>query len=535
MATTTSILNDLSDAQLFDDARSKPFDETDATSGQAHVDGDGINAPFPVVDPTDQDGESTERINEIPHDEGENGQEVAMIDTTLEDNGNAGVMSSTIVQSPYLTKHDDQKAKDIYYAIMPSHTIETQKSEDVYQVVEEAYDEETGQEIMYKQQQSWHFPPNRRYKRLFCLLCSAFVLLTIVIGSIFGVKYGNQGNSSAETPLPAPTSSPVSSPTNGEALIQLLRNISGSRLDDPDSPQHNAASILSNETRDSDVDEAKTIQRYAMLTMVGSLLIKDMNSIVHQDECDWTFTTCTSSGRVTALAMARMELEGEIPPEISHLQGLIKLDLASNSIRGSLPEEFFTLTALKFIYLDSNQLIGTINPSINNMTQLEHLYIGKNQFSGAIPGTLPSTLRHISVYKNDLAGALPNNFLKPNDRFYVDLSFNALTGTLPSNAASLSLRHLYLSHNQFRGEIPRAFALLQLENLFLDHNLLTGVVPTDFSKDYLSTLQLQGNDFSALDSSLCQLDITQEGVLIDLAANCSICTCDGRLCDACFE
>jgi hypothetical protein len=143
---------------------------------------------------------------------------------------------------------------------------------------------------------------------------------------------------------------------------------------------------------------------------------------------------------------------------------------------------------------------------------------------------------YINFYKNNFSGQMPDRLLKPNTLFYVDLSFNALTGTLPVNAVSLNLRHLYLSHNQLSGDIPSAYSLLPLEDLFLDFNQLTGTVPTGFSNSLLETLQIQGNEFSdgALDSSLCLLDIFQDGVLVDLAADCAICSCSGRLCNACI-
>jgi Leucine-rich repeat (LRR) protein len=130
---------------------------------------------------------------------------------------------------------------------------------------------------------------------------------------------------------------------------------------------------------------------------------------------------------------------------------------------------------------------------------------------------------------------MPDRILKPNALFYVDLSFNALTGTLPINAVSLNLRHLYLSHNQLSGDIPSAYGLLPLEDLFLDNNGLTGTVPTGFSNSLLETLQIQGNQLSdgALDSSLCLLDIFQDGVLVDLVSDCATCSCNGRLCNAC--
>lgn len=399
--------------EFLNDSRPRPFDEADETSVHLFVDVDGLNLSLPMSDPTDQDAPSHAKMKEISHED-ENGLEVAVndrqtfaqlndaphaddghINETSMDKKNdrdVEIKSCRLAQCPDQTKHDNPK--DISETIMPSNTIETQKSEDAFRLVEGAYDEESGQGI--KRKQPWRFPAKRRCQRLFCLLCAVFVLLAIVIGSILGAKYGGQNKSTAETtatPQSAPTSSPVPSPTNDNTLIELLRNISGSRLADPDSPQNMAASIIAKEVNGSDFFPTKMIQRYAMLTTVVSLLRGRTSSFVDKDECEWTFTTCTSTGGVRALAMARMELEGEIPPEISHLQGLTKLDLASNSIEGSLPEAFYALTALKYIYLDNNKFKGTINPSIVNMTQLEALYLGKNQFSGTIPGTLPTPLR----------------------------------------------------------------------------------------------------------------------------------------------
>ena len=197
---------------------------------------------------------------------------------------------------------------------------------------------------------------------------------------------------------PIAVASPNGAPTSltaDSALMQLLFTVSGSRLFASGSPQLVAANFLANETL-TNYDDAKTIQRYAILTMVASLLNGDMTSVGSTDECDWGVIVCASSGRVTELAMTGMGLSGEIPPEISSLQALTKLDLSSNAIKGVLPEEFFSLQNLKYIYLDSNQLSGTISPLIGNMIQLEALYLAQNQFNGMIPSTLPQTLRKSS-------------------------------------------------------------------------------------------------------------------------------------------
>jgi hypothetical protein len=197
---------------------------------------------------------------------------------------------------------------------------------------------------------------------------------------------------------PIAVASPNGAPTSltaDSALMQLLFTVSGSRLFASGSPQLVAANFLANETL-TNYDDAKIIQRYAILTMVASLLNGDMTSVGSTDECDWGVIVCASSGRVTELAMTGMGLSGEIPPEISSLQALTKLDLSSNAIKGVLPEEFFSLQNLKYIYLDSNQLSGTISSLIGNMIQLEALYLAQNQFNGMIPSTLPQTLRKSS-------------------------------------------------------------------------------------------------------------------------------------------
>jgi Leucine Rich repeats (2 copies) len=142
---------------------------------------------------------------------------------------------------------------------------------------------------------------------------------------------------------------------------------------------------------------------------------------------------------------------------------------------------------------------------------------------------------YISLYQNKFDGMIPRLFLKSNNRFFVDLSRNELAGTLPKNAASSNLRHLYLSNNQLWGSIPRSYSLMDLENLYLDHNQFTGHIPSDFSKKFLRTLQIQSNLFpaDAIDDNICELDAFRDGLLIDLNADCYLCHCPSRLCEKC--
>jgi hypothetical protein len=139
----------------------------------------------------------------------------------------------------------------------------------------------------------------------------------------------------------------------------------------------------------------------------------------------------------------------------------------------------------------------------------------------------------MSFYKNNLDGEIPDGLLNRNSLFYVDLSFNSISGELPVNPKARNLRHLYVSHNLLEGEIPGGYE--DLEDFFADHNQFSGTPPTNFNEDRLSTLQLQGNNFDEeVALEVCDLDIFSQGVLVDLAADCAICTCEGRLCEGCY-
>ena len=141
-----------------------------------------------------------------------------------------------------------------------------------------------------------------------------------------------------------------------------------------------------------------------------------------------------------------------------------------------------------------------------------------------------------------MSGSIPSG-LNLDKMFYFDLSFNELSGTLPSDLGEDFdvLRHLYLDHNQFGGTIPESYATVgnsRIINLHLNDNLLTGSVPAGWSEDnkQVLTIRVQNNQFTeSLDERICRLDLfaLAGGELLDLRADCDICDCDGP-CDACY-
>ena len=85
----------------------------------------------------------------------------------------------------------------------------------------------------------------------------------------------------------------------------------------------------------------------------------------------------------------------------------------------------------------------------------------------------------------------------------INLSFNNLTGNLPSEISKLtSLRTLNLAFNKLEGKLPKTLTeMTSLETLQLFSNNFSGAIPTDIGRmENLKTLELYNNSFFWRDS-----------------------------------
>lgn len=144
------------------------------------------------------------------------------------------------------------------------------------------------------------------------------------------------------------------------------------------------------------------------------------------------------------------------------------------------------------------------------------------------------------MHDNQFEGPIPND-MRLSEMFYMDLSFNKLTGTLPADIGENfnRIKQLLLDHNQFTGTIPDTYAQAgggRLYVLTLDNNQLTGGAPIGWEKDnlFLDTLTLQGNKLTEpIDWEICGFSAQENGELVQLGAECEICSCN-TLCDKCY-
>ncbi|KAG4380497.1 hypothetical protein GLYMA_16G184500v4 [Glycine max] len=116
-------------------------------------------------------------------------------------------------------------------------------------------------------------------------------------------------------------------------------------------------------------------------------------------------------GLVTSIDLSSNKLLGEIPREITDLNGLNFLNLSHNQLIGPIPEGIGNMGSLQTIDFSRNQISGDIPPTISNLSFLSMLDVSYNHLKGKIPtGTQLQTFDASSFIGNNLCGPpLPIN------------------------------------------------------------------------------------------------------------------------------
>eukprot|EP00256_Glycine_max_P056900 XP_014624566.1 receptor-like protein EIX1 [Glycine max] len=116
-------------------------------------------------------------------------------------------------------------------------------------------------------------------------------------------------------------------------------------------------------------------------------------------------------GLVTSIDLSSNKLLGEIPREITYLNGLNFLNMSHNQLIGHIPQGIGNMRSLQSIDFSRNQLSREIPPSIANLSFLSMLDLSYNHLKGKIPtGTQLQTFDASSFIGNNLCGPpLPIN------------------------------------------------------------------------------------------------------------------------------
>ncbi|XP_045805682.1 probable LRR receptor-like serine/threonine-protein kinase At3g47570 [Trifolium pratense] len=229
--------------------------------------------------------------------------------------------------------------------------------------------------------------------------------------------------------------------------------------------------------------------------------------------CNWVGVTCDEHhGRINALNLSNMGLEGTISPQLGNLSFLVFLDLQGNNFHGELPQELLQLHRLKWLDLSYNNFVGEIPLRIGDLSKLQYLDLGYNKIVGYIPQSISnlSMLEYLDWKSNLVKGTIPHVICQLGRLRILDVRNNKLSGIIPSTISNMSsLEEIHLSNNSLSGEIPKGIGdLTQLTILNLQNNLLFGNISSTilmFNNSSLQKLALGFNNLSGiLPSNVCQ-------------------------------
>ncbi|CAL5039589.1 unnamed protein product [Urochloa decumbens] len=174
--------------------------------------------------------------------------------------------------------------------------------------------------------------------------------------------------------------------------------------------------------------------------------------------------TCSPSGRVTAIDLARQNLTGTLSSSLSTLTALESLQLQDNALSGAVPP--LRSPSLARLSLDGNaftslpaaggdDLLRAAAPALRILT-IDNLPLPPWPFPAAAVLACRS-LQIFSASGTNLTGAFPAAALAANltSLTTLRLSHNNLTGVIPASLGKIaSLKNISLSYNHFQGPVP---------------------------------------------------------------------------------
>ncbi|KAK2655002.1 hypothetical protein Ddye_008054 [Dipteronia dyeriana] len=167
------------------------------------------------------------------------------------------------------------------------------------------------------------------------------------------------------------------------------------------------------------------------LSLLDQLRFLDL----HDNRLNGTVLPLTNCTDLTLVYLSGNDFSAEIPPEISSLKRILRLDLSDNNIRGPIPKQITNLTRLLTLRLQNNELTGPVPDLSASLLHLKELNLSNNELYGHFPDGLLKKFGEQSFVGNEgLCGPSPLPVCSFNGNTPPDV---ASTETVPSNPSSM--------------------------------------------------------------------------------------------------
>ncbi|KAL5976470.1 hypothetical protein ACLOJK_020803 [Asimina triloba] len=216
----------------------------------------------------------------------------------------------------------------------------------------------------------------------------------------------------------------------------------------------------------------------------------------------WNHIFCDGP-RVTQIQIQNMGLGGTLPPNFNKLSRLFNIGFQKNNFSGKLPT-FSGLSELQYAYLGNNQFDTIPADFFDGLRSLRVLsldYSPLNKTGWSLPPTLQDSpqLMNLSLIGTNLVGPLPDFLGGMVSLTALKLSYNSLSGKIPSSYQGSELQILWLNNQlgstKLTGLIDVVASMPSIRQLWLHGNQFTGTIPVEIENcSALTDLRLNDNE-----------------------------------------
>ncbi|AEE76720.1 disease resistance protein [Arabidopsis thaliana] len=211
------------------------------------------------------------------------------------------------------------------------------------------------------------------------------------------------------------------------------------------------------------------------------------------------FGNTSSSSRLTMLDISHNNFIGRVPSSLSKLVNLELLDLSHNNFRGLSPRSISKLVNLTSLDISYNKLEGQVPYFIWKPSNLQSVDLSHNSFfdlGKSVEVVNGAKLVGLNLGSNSLQGPIPQWICNFRFVFFLDLSDNRFTGSIPQCLKnSTDFNTLNLRNNSLSGFLPElCMDSTMLRSLDVSYNNFVGKLPKSLMNcQDMEFLNVRGN------------------------------------------